>query len=216
MISGCGSAPCGPGKYPEAACAIGHGDAFIAHAERVQALEEIIADLFERGRTPGIFRREQKLGHALVGGSTHVGPALAEWSLCTLGEREHAICRSLPCDVPALCIVFGDDLHRLQDFAQVGAVGHDVSRIPQRLEVKCRIGEEKSPWGDRGRGTWWRWRSTAALGCLHGGSEASGGQTGPKECPGGGASAGGVAYGHLHLLRSGNFIAPRKGAPELI
>ena len=114
----------------------------------------------------------------------------------------------------AALIVFGDDLHRLQDFAQVGAVGHDVSRIPQRLEVKCRIGEEKSPWGDRGRGTWWRWRSTAALGCLHGGSEASGGQTGRKDCQGGASGDGGVAYGHLHLLRSGNFMAPRMGAHD--
>src|SRR3974390_3745228 len=121
MISGLVSAPCGPGKYPEAACAIGHGDAFIAHAERVQALEEIIADLFERCRTPGIVRREQKLGHAQVGGSTHVGPALAEWSLCTLGEREHAICRSLPCDVPSLCMVFGAALPRIQQFSQVGS-----------------------------------------------------------------------------------------------
>jgi len=86
--------------------------------------------LLERSWTPGIVGREQKFSHAQVSGRAHVGSAFAETIVCALGQRDHAICRGLPRGVPALWIAFGNYFCRLQNFAEIGTVGLDVSRIP--------------------------------------------------------------------------------------
>ena len=103
-----------------------------------------------------MIRQEQKLCRALVPRSAHVGPAFAEGILCTLGQREYAVGRSLPRGVPALYVAFCDDLHSLQNFAQIGTVRHDISRIPQRLKMECLVGEETASWADCLRGACYR------------------------------------------------------------
>src|SRR5215472_14798707 len=155
MSNGFASAPWGPRKYncSQLPCGVRYGNALVADAKRIQALEEMAADLLERSGTPGIVGRQQELGQTVVGAGAHVGPALAERILCALSQREYAICRGLPRGVPTLYITFGNDLHGLQNLAEVGAVGRDITRVAQCLEMECRIGKEASSWTDRLRGT---------------------------------------------------------------